>query len=292
MKNRDNVFNMIENDARVLVVDDDTDVCDFLGQMIPRLGVRVETTSNPLEVLELVQDTFFNVILLDIKMPGKSGMELLPEIVEVSPYTKVIIISGFADKDSAISALRLGAFDFLEKPFDHNLLSHSINRALETQKTELAYRNEKIKLQDASRRLMENNAALSTLASNIERERNHVEANIEKTIKLSILPFIEGTLKREDLSRNHQRDLELLRNLVTDLTLMLNVRQTLSTTLTPTEFRMAILIGAKLKTNEIAAHLNISPETVKSHRKNIRKKLGINKSHDNLRVHLQTALNR
>jgi FixJ family two-component response regulator len=292
MKNRDNVFNMIENDARVLVVDDDTDVCDFLGQMIPRLGVRVETTSNPLEVLELVQDTFFNVILLDIKMPGKSGMELLPEIVEVSPYTKVIIISGFADKNSPISALRLGAFDFLEKPFDHNLLSHSINRALETQKTELAYRNEKIKLQDASRRLMENNAALSTLASNIERERNHVEANIEKTIKLSILPFIEGTLKREDLSRNHQRDLELLRNLVTDLTLMLNVRQTLSTTLTPTEFRMAILIGAKLKTNEIAAHLNISPETVKSHRKNIRKKLGINKSHDNLRVHLQTALNR
>lgn len=288
----DNVFNMIENDARVLVVDDDTDVCDFLGQMIPRLGVRVETTSNPLEVLELVQDTFFNVILLDIKMPGKSGMELLPEITEVSPDTKIIFISGFADKDSAISALRLGAFDFLEKPFDHNLLSHSINRALETQKTELAYRNEKIKFQDASRRLMENNAALSTLASNIERERNHVEANIEKTIKLSILPFIEGTLKREDLSRNHQRDLELLRNLVTDLTLMLNVRQTLSTTLTPTEFRMAILIGGKLKTNEIAAHLNISSETVKSHRKNIRKKLGINKSHDNLRVHLQTALNR
>ncbi len=282
---------MIEN-ARVLVVDDDTAICNVLKEMISSLGIRVETTSNPLEVLDLVRGTFFNAILLDIMMPEKSGMELLPEIVEVSPDTKIIIISGFADTDAAISALRLGVFDFLEKPFKKRLLSHSINRALETQKTELAYRNEKIKLQDASRRLMENNAALSTLANNIDRERNRVEANIEKMIKLTILPVIEGSLQREDLSRNHQRDLELLRNLVTDLTLMLNVQQALSTTLTPTEFRIAVLIGAKLKTNEIARHLNISPETVKSHRKNIRKKLGLNKSHDNLRAHLQSALDR
>ncbi len=115
MKNQDNVFNMIEKDARVLVVEGHTGVCDFMEQIIPRLGIRVETTSNPLEVLDLVRSTFFNVILLDIRMPGKSGMELLPEIVEVSPDVKIIFISGFGDKDSAISALRLGAFDFLEK---------------------------------------------------------------------------------------------------------------------------------------------------------------------------------
>ena len=110
---------MREEDALVLIVDDDTDVCNVLEQMISRLGIRVETTSNPLEVLDLVRNTFFNVILLDIRMPEKSGMELLPEIVEVSPDTKIIVISGFGDKDSAIRALRLGAFDFLEKPFEH-----------------------------------------------------------------------------------------------------------------------------------------------------------------------------
>lgn len=283
---------MIKEDTRVLVVDDDTDFCNVLGQMISRLGIRVETTSNPLEVLDLVRNTFFKVILLDIQMPEKSGMDLLPEIAKISPDTKIIIISGFGDKESAIRSLRLGAFDFLEKPIDYKLISHSIERALQTQKAQLAYRDEKMELQNSNRRLMENNEALSILAKNIERTRNRVEANIEKKIRHSILPIIEGFLQREDLSRNHQRDLELLQNLVADLASTLNVQQTLSTILTPTEFRIAILIGGKLKTKEIAKHIHISLETVKSHRKNIRKKLGLNKSHDNLRAYLQAALGR
>jgi len=292
MKNQGNDSKMREEDALVLIVDDDTDVCNVLEQMISRLGIRVETTSNPLEVLDLVRNTFFTVILLDIRMPEKSGMELLPEIVEVSPDTKIIVISGFGDKDSAIRALRLGAFDFLEKPFEHKLLSHSINRALETQKTELAYKHEKKKLQDANRRLAENNEALSTLARNIERSGNDYEANIEKKIRVSILPIIENLQQSKGLSQNHQRDLELLMDLMADLTSTLDVKQDLFTVLTPTELRTALLIWNGLTTDEIAKHMHISPETVKSHRKNIRKKLGLNKSHHNLRVHLQASLDR
>lgn len=283
---------MREEDSLVLVVDDDTDVCNLLEQMISDLGIRVETTSNPLEVLDLVRNTFFTVILLDIRMPEKSGMELLPEIVEVSPDTKIIVISGFGDKDSAVRALRLGAFDFLEKPFKHKLLSHSIQRALETQKTALAYKHEKKKLRDANRRLAENNEALSTLARNIERSRNDYEANIEKEIRVSILPIIENLQQSKGLSKNYQRDLELLVDLMADLTSTLDVKQDLFTVLTPTELRTALLIRNGLTTDEIAKYMHISPETVKSHRKNIRKKLGLNKSHHNLRTHLQAALDR
>lgn len=283
---------MREEDAFALIVDDDTEVCNVLEQMISRLGIRVETISNPLEVLDLVRHTFFTVILLDIRMPENSGMELLLEIVEVSPDTKIIVISSFDDKDSAIRALRLGAFDFLEKPFEYKLLSHSIQRALETQKTELAYKHEKKKLQEANRRLAENNEALSTLARNIERSRNDYEANIEKKIRVSILPIIENLQQRKGLSQNHQRDLELVMDLMADLTSILNVKLDLFTVLTPTEHRTALLIRNGLTTDEIAKHMHISPETVKSHRKNIRKKLGLNKSHHNLCAHLQAALNR
>ncbi|MBU3980752.1 MAG: response regulator [Proteobacteria bacterium] len=289
MKNQGNDSKMIEENALVLVVDDDTDICDVLRQMISCLGIRVETTLNPLEVLDLVRGGFYNVILLDIRMPEKSGMELLPEIVEVSPDTKIIVISGFGDKDSAISALRLGAFDFLEKPFEYKLLSHSIQRALKTQKTELAYKNEKKKFHDANRRLAENNEALSTLARNIERSRNDFEANIEKKIRVSILPIIENLQQGKVLSQNHQHDLELLMDLMADLTSTLDVKQDLFTVLTPTELRTALLIRNGLITDEIAKHMHISPETVKSHRKNIRKKLGLNKSHHNLRAHLQAT---
>lgn len=283
---------MREEDARVLVVDDDTDVCNVLGQMISRLGIRVETTSNPLEVLDLVRNAFFNVILLDIKMPEKSGMDLLSEIAEISPDTKTIIISGFGDKDSAISALRLGAFDFLEKPFGYKLISHSIERALQTQKVQLAYRDEKMKLQDANRQLVETNNALSTLARNIERTRKDTEATVERKIRVSILPIIEGLQQSKGLSQNDQRELKLLQDLMADLTSTLNDQQALCTPLSPTEFRIAVLIGEGLTTNKIARHMHISPETVKSHRKNIRKKLNLSNTRHRLRAHIQAALGR
>jgi len=290
MKSQDNDSNMTEKDARVLVVDDDTVVCDVLKQIIARLGMRVETSSKPLEVLDLVRNTFFNVILLDIRMPKKSGLELLPEIVEVSPGTKVIVISGFGDKDSAISALKLGAFDFLEKPLDHELLTHSINRALETQKTELAYKYEKEKLHDANSRLAENNEALSTLAKNMDSSRNDYETNVEKKIRVAILPIIENLQQSEDLCENHRRDIGLLMDLMADLTSTFDAKQDLFEVLTPTELHVALLIRNGLSTDEIAKHMHISPETVKSHRKNSRKKLGLNKTHHNFRTHLQATL--
>jgi len=283
---------MSEENAIVLVVDDDTAVCDVLKQMISSLGLRVETTSKPLDVLDLVRNTFFNVVLLDIRMPEKSGMDLLSEIAEISPDTKIIIITGGGDKDSAIRALRLGAFDFLEKPFDSKLMSHSIERALQTQKAQLAYWDEKMKLHSVNGQLMETNKALSTLASNIERTRKDTEATIERKIRVSILPIIEGLQQSNGLSQNDQRELKLLQNLVGDLTSTLNDQQALSTTLTPTEFRVAVLIGKGLTTNKIAGHMHISPETVKTHRKNIRKKLNLNNTHHRLRAHLQAVLDR
>ncbi len=282
---------MIEQEVLVLIVDDDPEICNILQQMISRPGIRVESTSNSLQVLNLVKSSFYNVILLDIIMPEKSGLDLFPEIVEVSPDTKIIIITGFGDKEFAIRALRLGAFDFLLKPFEYKLLSHSITRALETQKAELAYRDEKIKLQDANRQLMETNKALSILARNIERTQKDTEAKIENKIRAAILPIIERLQQNKEVSQTYRRDLKLLMDLVTDLTSSLAVKQEISTTLTLTELRIALLIRNRLTTNEIAKHMHISPETVKSHRKNIRKKLGlINKSNRNLCAYFQAKL--
>ena len=292
LRNQGNDSRMREENAIVLVVDDETDVCDVLEQMISRLGIRVKTTSNPLEVPDLVRNTFFNVILLDINMPEKSGMDLLPEIAEISPDTKIIIITGGGDKESAIKSLRLGAFDFLEKPFDYKLISHSIERALQTQKAQLAYWDEKMKLQDANRQLMETNKALSILASNIERTRKDTEATIERKIRVSILPIIDKLQQGREPSHPDQRDLKLLMDLVTDLTSNLDVKQALSTALTSTEHRIVLLISNRLTTNEIAKHMHISAETVKSHRKNIRNKLGLKNSTHNLGAYLQSRLDR
>ena len=279
---------MIEQDAFVLIVDDDPEICDILQQMISPLGNRVKSTSNPLQVLDLIKSCFYNVVMLDINIPEKSGMDLLSEIVKVSPDTKVIMISGFGDKESITGALRLGAFDFFEKPLDHKLIVHSIKRALETQKAELAYRDEKIKLQDANRQLMETNKALSTLARNIERTREDTEVIIENKIRASILPIINKLQQNKKFSGSDNRDLKLLMDLVSDLTSRPVAKQKFSTILTSTELRVALLIKNGLKTGEIAEHMYISPETVKSHRKNIRKKLDLNNSSRNLGIYLHS----
>ena len=281
---------MIEQDALALIVDDDPEICNILQQMISSLGIRAESVSNPLQVINLVKSSFYNVILLDIVMPEMSGLDLFPEIVENSPDTKIIIITAFGDNNSAIRALRLGAFDFLVKPFDYKLLSYSIRRALETQKAELAYRAEKTKLLDANWQLMETNKALSILARNIERTQKDTEVKMENKIRAAVLPIIERLQQSKEVSQTYQRDLKLLKDLVTDLTSNTAVKQEISTTLTPTELRIALLIRNGLTTDEIAKHMYISSETVKSHRKNIRKKLGLNKSNYNLCVYLQARL--
>ena len=139
---------------------------------------------------------------------------------------------------------------------------------------------------------METNKALSILASNIERTRKDTEGTIERKIRASILPVIQGLQQSKGLSQNDQHELKLLKDLVGDLTSTLNDQQELCTPLTPTEFRIAALIKEGLKTNEIARHMNISPETVNSHRKNIRKKLNLTNTPHRLRAHLQAALDR
>ena len=281
---------MLGKDALLLVVDGDSGACNALQQIISSSGIRADCISNPLQVLDRVKSSFYNVILLDVNMPEKSGLNLLSEIVKASPDTKVIIVSGCGDKESAIKALSLGAFDFLEKPFDYKLITHSIERAIQTQKIQLAYRYEKKKLQDVNRQLIETNKALSTLTKNIERTRKGTEAAIEQKIRASILPIIDKLQHSRNLSLSDQRDLELLNNLLNDLTSTLDAKHQLHTLLTPTELRIAQLIRNRLTTEEIANHMHVSPETVKSHRKNIRKKLGLSDSNHNLGAHLKAGL--
>ena len=110
-------------DATLLVVDDDPLLCETLEKLISNWGMETECVASASEALDRVKNTFFNIILLDVVMPEKSGIDLIPEIAELCHDSKIIIISGYADKETAIEALRQGAFDFLEKPFDFPLLS-------------------------------------------------------------------------------------------------------------------------------------------------------------------------
>ena len=275
----------------ILIVDDQPEICAVLEQFISSWGFKPESINNPLDVADGIGRRFYNVVLLDIKMPGKSGIELIPDIRVQSPDTKVIIMTAYAEKETVIEALRLGAFDFLEKPFDREFLFHTVNRSLDIQKTELEFRQayEELKrkreellfnesrLKEANKQLMETNNALSVLAQNIDRTRKETEFQISAKIRSSIIPFIEKFSKREHLAE-FRVELDVLMDVMDDLLTGLSAEPQIAHVLSATEFRVAALIKNGLTTDEIANHMYVSPYTVKSHRRNIRKKLKLKHS--------------
>jgi two-component system response regulator HydG len=117
--------------AGILVVDDEFSVRDSLTGWFRKDGHRVEAAKNATEALQLLQAHTFDVVLLDIKMPGMDGIELQRRIHGIDPDLAVIMITAFASVETAVKALKQGAFDYITKPIDPDELSHLVKKALE-----------------------------------------------------------------------------------------------------------------------------------------------------------------
>ena len=115
---------------KILVVDDDDTIRDTLYELLSEeyLCQTAETAEKAFARLEADS---YDVVLTDISMPGLSGLELLGHIRQKFPNTPVIMISGIGDQDHAQSLIKLGAFDFLLKPFSLDVVEKSVKRAVE-----------------------------------------------------------------------------------------------------------------------------------------------------------------
>jgi DNA-binding NtrC family response regulator len=121
------------NMPKILVVDDDDTIRDTLFELLSEeyLCQTAETAEKAFARLEADS---YDVVLTDISMPGLSGLELLGHIREKFPETPVIMISGIGDQDHAQGLIKLGAFDFLLKPFSLEVVEKSVQRAVEYNK--------------------------------------------------------------------------------------------------------------------------------------------------------------
>ena len=121
----------------ILVIDDEQVMRDACNQILAREGCRVTSAASGAEGLEKIQRGRFDVIILDLKMPGLSGMEVLARIEEKAPEIPVIVITGYATIESAVEAMKIGAYDFIPKPFTPNVLRTIVSRALEKRRLTL-----------------------------------------------------------------------------------------------------------------------------------------------------------
>lgn len=156
----------INPDIAVLVVDDEQDIRDASERILTRTGFKVMKATRGDEALDVLDKERIDIVLLDLKMPGMDGLEVLKRIRMLNKPIQVIVITGYATVETAIEAMKQGAYDFIPKPFEPDQLRIVVNRAWE-----------KINfIQEAKRLEQEKNRTLSDLDTEKSRIRTIIES--------------------------------------------------------------------------------------------------------------------
>ncbi|HPQ41099.1 MAG TPA: response regulator [bacterium] len=117
--------------VRILIVDDDPDVCEYLHKFLSKDGYDVTTVANPTQVLDELKNKPYQIIILDLKMPGMSGEELLRRIRAIDSDICIIIYTGYPSVDSAVDTMKQQVFDYIKKPFNIDDFRAVIRKAIE-----------------------------------------------------------------------------------------------------------------------------------------------------------------
>lgn len=117
--------------GKIIVVDDEKGMCHILNRVLTDQGYDVKTANSGEEALDILEQESFDAAMLDIRMPGMSGLELLEHIHKDSPDTSVVMMTAFGTIETAVNAMKKGAYEYITKPFNNDEVIHIINNALE-----------------------------------------------------------------------------------------------------------------------------------------------------------------
>ena len=167
---------MTSQKARILLVDDEESVRETMAAILSREGYEVVATPSGEEALEQVNDGEFDLLLTDLRMEGMSGVDLMAAIRERSPETPSIMLTGYASLDSAIEALREGAYDYLVKPCHVDILKAAVARGVERGTLGRSLR-ERVEELDAA------NAELRALSGELEQRVQQATADLSRKVE-------------------------------------------------------------------------------------------------------------
>ena len=117
--------------TEVLVVDDERDTCELLELALSRQGMQVTTCTTAADALEKIASRDFDVVLTDLSMPETSGLEVCERVIAIRPDVPVVLITGHATLETAMGAIRAGAYDFVTKPIESKTLGVVVSRAVQ-----------------------------------------------------------------------------------------------------------------------------------------------------------------
>jgi putative two-component system response regulator len=174
---------------RILIIDDELGPREAL-RMILRDNYHVETAANGNEALAFLYDTEFDMVILDIRMPDINGIELLGKVKEVAPETEVALITAYASVDTATDALRLGALDYIIKPFSSSSILEVVEKGLERRSSllNISYKLEELQLLNKS------------LDDQVKKAYKNIQTHYEETVR-SLVAAIDA---KDSYTKGHQ----------------------------------------------------------------------------------------
>jgi len=289
---------------RILALEADSEGAGYLRQTLTETADRrpfghvfnitfCDSESEIIRVVEasVAQGDFFGAVLIDLSPTTAPAVLAAGEhIRKIDPQVTLVLLAAASDFEFGDLIDRIPPENkvlVLQKPYHAQELIQFILAAGATRHTEKALERANSGLTELNTRLMENNKALSVLARNLDGNRQASERRILQRTRTLIIPIIEK-LQRERNMEKYRVELELLLNYVENLTADLASDLKIASALSPTEMRIASLIKNGMSSEEIAGHENVSIFTVKTHRKNIRRKLKLKNSGINLRTYLES----
>jgi len=182
---------MTEKQKTILIVDDKEAIVRLLHQKLSGEGYRCEAAGSAEQALDRLRSNAVELVILDIKMPGKSGTELLPEIKASYPDTAVIMATAVTDTNIAIECMKQGAYDYLTKPFDLDEVVLSVDRALEKRRLELENRDYQQHLEQkveeqAKKIRVSFLSAITALAYALEAKDKYTSGHSQRVAEVSV----------------------------------------------------------------------------------------------------------
>jgi putative nucleotidyltransferase with HDIG domain len=190
----------------ILLVDDEEMIRRLLSQKLSAEGYRCQQAANAEQALEKLKDDSIELMILDIRMPGKSGVELLPEIKAKYPDTAVVMATAVDDANTAINCMKAGAYDYVTKPFNLEEVSFSVRRALEGRRLKLENRDyqqhleQKVEEQAQKIRASFFNA-VTALAYALEAKDVYTSGHSQRVTEISVAIAKELGLPKESIEK-------------------------------------------------------------------------------------------
>jgi len=301
------------NKARLLIVDDEEMIRGLLLRILAGRGHDCVAAADTSEARTCLARQPFDLVLSDIEMPGESGLELIRHVAAAYPDTGIVMVSVISDPEIVRVALEIGIFGYIVKPFDKSQvvicvanalrrreLEHrerqrraELERQVQARTAELLTMNERLRQRDMElkrqhHRIAEVDKALSLLFDHRQKDKTDTEEKVLANVKRAVAPYIEK-LRKSGLDEKQMRCLDILQAGIEDIiSPFVRALSSEYLGLTPAELQVAHLIKQGLQTKEIADLIHLSPNTVMTHRYQIRRKLGLKNKRINLQTYLST----